>query len=171
MRRINIKPIRGLLLGALLIGLTGCSGKDTEPPASGAPASEALIDSAVFRTAADSLPDWANHVQRKSGYLYMIGTGRSSSPEIAQKKAVLNARVQLAEQQFPGFPPDSLHKEVLGVIRAVHREQCNDVWDVKVLLESPLSLQTEPRQSSTRDAGRSGFTKQKLILHHGTPIV
>ena len=118
MTRFKIKPIRGLLLGGLLIGLTGCSEKATEPPASGAPASGALIDSAVLRTAADSLPDWADRIQRKSGYFYMIGTGRSSSPEIAKKKAVMDARGQLAGQLSPKSPPDSLNTEVSGVIRA-----------------------------------------------------
>ncbi|APF18517.1 LPP20 family lipoprotein [Caldithrix abyssi] len=83
-------------------------------------------------------PQWALSVPQKEGYLYAVGKGSSLRPELARKKAMLEARVKLAEKL--SGRGDSLNV-FLRRSRVKEETQIKDGgrWRSFVLLEVPLA--------------------------------
>lgn len=88
----------------------------------------------------ENAPNWALHPPQQEGYVYAIGQATSSRPEIARRKAMLNARVKLAEKLSQ--QGDSLNS-LLRWSRVKDEKQVKQGkgWQSFVLMEAPTEGQ------------------------------
>jgi len=56
---------------------------------------------ASAQTATDSIPEWVNKPPVSSRMFYGVGVGKSRMMDVAEKKAILDANLKLAEQVEP----------------------------------------------------------------------
>ena len=85
----------------------------------------------------ENAPDWALKPPQEEGYLYAIGQATSSRPEIARRKAMLNARVKLAEKLSQ--QGDSLNTLLRwSKVKEEKQLKQGNRWQSFVLMEVPI---------------------------------
>ena len=99
-----------------LISFVSCSKKQEQKAA---PADSLNVDSvnSVQKDTKDDVngPEWFKNPPKAEDVLYSVGQGSSQSPTIAREKAIMNARVAMAEflkKEKSGLSPDSLNVDL-----------------------------------------------------------
>ena len=99
-----------------LISFVSCSKKQEQKTA---PADSLNVDSvnSVQKERQDDVngPEWFKNPPRAEEVLYAVGQASSQSPTIAREKAIMNARVAMAEflkKEKSGLSPDSLNVDL-----------------------------------------------------------
>ncbi len=83
------------------------------------------------------MPEWAIHVPLEDGYIYAVGQAQSTRPEIARRKAMLDARVKLAKKL--SSKGDSLTILLQGSkIKQEKQIRTGKHWQSFVLMEVPV---------------------------------
>lgn len=53
------------------------------------------------QSSADSIPDWVNNPPKSKKFFYSVGVGKSAMIDVAERKAILDANIKLAEMVEP----------------------------------------------------------------------
>jgi hypothetical protein len=137
-----MKPLLLIFTSITLIFFISCGKKQEEKPA---PADSLHTDSLTVKpkeTQANvNAPAWFKNPPSADNVLYAGGEAHSGSPTIAREKAIMNARVALAEmlkKEKSGSEPDSLN----AYLRMSHITKEKSVkkgkrWQHFVLMEMP----------------------------------
>lgn len=123
-----------LLTGILLLGACKSQKEKEKAP-------EQTKDSLTIEV--QNAPEWAVRPPSQEGLLYAVGQASSLRPEIARRKAMLNARIKLAEKL--NQQGDSLDF-LLRWSRVKEEKQIKQGkrWHSFVLMELPLQKKTQP---------------------------
>ncbi|MBD3224017.1 MAG: hypothetical protein GF313_04770 [Caldithrix sp.] len=142
------KIFRFLTTGLIVVVLVACSSTDDQE--NQMPADSSLTHQKdSMRTNIEQevpVPNWFENVPQKDGFIYAVGTARSIRGEIAQRKATMQARIQLAEKysalQNPahtesgGASANELNVQLpIHEVKEIEKYKSDKFWQVYVLLE------------------------------------
>ena len=114
--KAKMKHLLFLFTTIALISFVSCSKKQEQKTA---PADSLKVDSVNSvqseTQAAMNGPEWFKNPPKAEDVLYAVGQASSQSPTIAREKAIMNARVAMAEflkKEKSGLSPDSLNVDL-----------------------------------------------------------
>jgi hypothetical protein len=125
-----------LILSSVIMGiLAGCKDEPPNPPPDLKPVAD-TVQTQKTEIKDAKAPQWAKELPVKQGYLYMVGVGQSRQIDIAEKKAIMNARTLMAEKIHQSAIPVGEKKETGGA-------SSESNVDYEVILENSLVTKTE----------------------------